>query len=92
MWPRLKFVDKNSFQEVFTDVYNGNLIDVHIICRVENEKTEDAGLKLISLRMLEQIDAQERNHRPKLLCHWYRVWKDIHGIWDHRSPKLLVRI
>ena len=39
---RLKFVDKNlSFQEVFTDVYNGDL-GVRVKCRVGFKKAGDA--------------------------------------------------
>ena len=40
--PMLKFVDKNlSFQEVFTDVYDGDL-DVRVKCRVGFKKPGDA--------------------------------------------------
>ena len=40
--PLLKFVDKNlSFQEVFTDVYDGDL-DVRVKCRVGFKKPGDA--------------------------------------------------
>ena len=56
--PLLKFVDKNlSFQEVFTDVYDGDL-DIRVKCRVRFKKPGDAERKIlfqsISLRMLEQ--------------------------------------
>ena len=57
-FPLLKFVDKNlSFQEVFTDVYDGDL-DVRVKCRVGFKKPGDAEPKIfcfksISLRMLE---------------------------------------
>ena len=40
--PRVKFVDKNlSFQDVFTDVYDGDL-DVRVKCRVGFKKPGDA--------------------------------------------------
>jgi len=39
--PRLKFIVKNvSFQEVFINVYIGDL-DVHVKCRVVLKKPED---------------------------------------------------
>ena len=48
--PGLKFVDKNlSFQEVFTDVYNGDL-DVCVKCRVGFKKPGDAELKDFVIR------------------------------------------
>ena len=44
--PKVKFVDKNlSFQEVFTDVYDGDL-HVRVKCRV--------GFKKISFRSMSQ--------------------------------------
>ena len=54
--PRLKFVDKNlSFQEVFTDVYNGDL-DVRVKCRVGYKKPGDAEPKdFVSVDLAENV-------------------------------------
>ena len=56
--PKVKFVDKNlSFQEVFTDVYDGDL-DVRVKCRVGFKKPGDAELKdFVSVDLAENVGA-----------------------------------
>ena len=56
--PKVKFVDKNlSFQEVFTDVYDGDL-DVRVKCRVGFKKPGDAEPKdFVSVDLAENVGA-----------------------------------
>lgn len=56
--PKVKFVDKNlSFQEVFTNVYDGDL-DVRVKCRVGFKKPGDAELKdFVSVDLAENVGA-----------------------------------
>ena len=56
--PKVKFVDKNlSFQEVFTDVYDGDL-DVRVKCRVGFKKPGDAEPKdFVSVDLSENVGA-----------------------------------
>ena len=58
--PKVKFVDKirfDSIQEVFTDVYDGDL-DVRVKCRVGFKKPGDAELKdFISVDLAENVGA-----------------------------------
>ena len=58
--PRLKFVDKNfSFQEVFTDVYDGDL-DERVKCRVGFKKPGDAEPKyFVSVDVAENVVKQD---------------------------------
>ena len=55
--PKVKFADKNlSFQEVFTDVYDGDL-DVRVKCRVGFKKPGDAELKdFVSVDLAENME------------------------------------
>ena len=58
--PKVKFVDKirfDSIQEVFTDVYDGDL-DVRVKCRVGFKKPGDAELKdFVSVDLAENVGA-----------------------------------
>ena len=56
--PKVKFVDKNlSFQEVFTDVYDGDL-HVRVKCRVGFKKPGDAEPKdFVSVDVAENVGA-----------------------------------
>ena len=55
--PRLKFVEKDlSLQEVFTDVYDGDL-DVRVKCRVGFKKPGDFEPKdFVSVDLAENVD------------------------------------
>ena len=73
--PRLKFVDKNlSFQEVFTDVYNGDL-DVRVKCRVGFKKPGDAKQKdFVSVDLAENVGMPSANTKLLILFAGL-VWK-----------------
>ena len=79
--PRLKFVDKNlSFQEIITDVYNGDL-DVRVNCRVGFKKPGDEEPK-----DFVSIDLAENVGMPSASTKWLILFAALVWKW---APSLL---